>query len=86
MKGQSIPDSEHVARYCKASTIENSAVQATAFMLRTGEEYLSVNWLENLDCPDRERNKCIAESLLKKIEPRRDYRPYCDFKRWRFPR
>jgi hypothetical protein len=63
MKGQSIPDSEHVARYCKASTIENSAVQATAFMLRTGEEYLSVNWLENLNCPDRESAISALQNL-----------------------
>lgn len=53
MKGQAIPDSDHVARYCKASTIENGEVQPTAFMLRVGEEYLSVNWLEILTCPDR---------------------------------
>jgi len=26
---------------------------ATAFMLREGEEFLSVNWLKELKCPDR---------------------------------
>ena len=53
MKGQVVPDSDHVARYCQASKIEYGEIQATAFMLRESEEYLSVNWLENLKCPDR---------------------------------
>jgi hypothetical protein len=53
MKGQAVPDSDHVARYCKASTVENGEIQATAFMLREGEEYLSVNWLEALSRSDR---------------------------------
>lgn len=53
MKGQVVPDSDHVARYCKASTVDGGEVQATAFMLRDGEEYLSVNWLEDLNCSDR---------------------------------
>jgi hypothetical protein len=53
MKGQTVPDSDHVARYCKASTVEGGEIQATAFMPRDREEYLSVNWLEDLNCPDR---------------------------------
>jgi len=53
MKGQVIPDSDHVARYCKPSSVEGGQVQATAFMRRDGEEYLSVNWLEDLSCSDR---------------------------------
>jgi hypothetical protein len=53
MKGEVVPNSDHVARYCKASTVEGGEVQATAFMLRDGEEYLSVNWLEDLNCSDR---------------------------------
>ena len=53
MKGQAIPDSDHVARYCKASTVEGAEILATAFMVREGEEYLSVNWLEELKRSDR---------------------------------
>lgn len=53
MKGQAIPDSDHVARYCRPTTIDEGEIQATAFMLREGEEYLSVNWLEELNCSDR---------------------------------
>ena len=53
MKGQAIPDSDHVGRYCKASTVENGEISAAAFMMRETEEYLSVNWLEELKSPSR---------------------------------
>jgi hypothetical protein len=53
MKGQVIPDTDHVARYCRASTVEGAEISAAAFMVRQGEEYLSVNWLEELKCPNR---------------------------------
>ena len=53
MKDQPIADSDHVARHCGASTAPDGEIQATAFMLREGEEYLSVNWLEELRCQDR---------------------------------
>ena len=53
MKDQPIPDSDHVGRHCKTSTVEGDEIMATAFMLREGEESLSVNWLEELKCPDR---------------------------------
>lgn len=53
MKGQAIPDSDHVARYCKPVTVENGEILATAFMVRSSDEYLSVNWLEELKRPDR---------------------------------
>jgi hypothetical protein len=53
MKGQAIPDSDHVGRYCKASTVENGEISAAAFMMRETEEYLSVNWLEQLNRSDR---------------------------------
>ena len=53
MKGDAIPDSDHVARLCKASSVDNGVIQATAFMLRQIEQYLSVNWLEELNRPDR---------------------------------
>jgi len=53
MKGDAIPDADHVVRLCKASTVDNGVIQATAFMLRRVEQYLSVNWLENLNRSDR---------------------------------
>ncbi len=53
MKGQAVPDSNHVARYCRASSVDSGEIQATAFMMRENEPYLSVNWLEELKRPDR---------------------------------
>ena len=53
MKGQVIPDSDHVARHCKTSTVAGDEILATAFMMREGEPYLSVNWLEDLKRSDR---------------------------------
>ena len=53
MKGEAIPDSDHVGRYCGARTVDNGEISAAAFMLRNTEEYLSVNWLEELKRPDR---------------------------------
>ena len=54
MKGDKVPDSNHIARYCKPTQAPDGQIQATAFMLRSGEESLSVNWLECLNCPNRE--------------------------------
>ncbi len=53
MKGDVIPDPDHVARYCGASTVDDGKIQPTAFMLRERDAYLSVNWLEKLRGPDR---------------------------------
>jgi hypothetical protein len=56
MKGQKIPNEHHVARYCKPWQCPDGQIQATAFFLRMDidEESLSVNWMEFLNCPDRE--------------------------------
>lgn len=53
MKGDNVPDKDHISRYCKSSFVEDGQIQATAFMLRNDEEYLSVNWLEFLKCTNR---------------------------------
>ncbi|MEK6681445.1 MAG: hypothetical protein AABY79_05710 [Nitrospirota bacterium] len=53
MKGDKISDQDYVARYCKPTTAPNGQIQATAFMLRKGEESLSVNWLEFFKCSNR---------------------------------
>jgi hypothetical protein len=53
MKGDVIPDPDHVARHCGASTVDEGKIQATAFMLREPHVYLSVNWLEELGRPNR---------------------------------
>ena len=53
MANDSIPDEDHVSRYCKPSAIAESGLpMAASFRPREGEEYLSVNWLEYLRQPD----------------------------------
>lgn len=60
MKGEMIPDENHIARFCQPKHVFEGQIQATAFMLRTGDEIsLSVNWLEFLNCSNRESE--IAE-------------------------
>jgi len=54
MKGETIPDENHIARFCRPMQAPEGQIQATAFMLRAGEENLSVNWLEFLNCSSRE--------------------------------
>jgi len=54
MRGDTIPDDNHISRYCARKHIHNGEIQATAFHLRFNEESLSVNWLEFLSCSDRE--------------------------------
>lgn len=63
MKGDKIPDTHHIGRYCKPSTVADGQIQATAFMLRKGEESLSVNWVEFLNYSNRRQE--VAE--LRKI-------------------
>lgn len=54
MTGDKIPNENHIARYCKSSQISDGQIQATAFMLRTVDNSLSVNWLECLNCSSRD--------------------------------
>ena len=54
MKGDTIPDQDHVARLCHPNQAPDGQVQPAAFMLRQEDEYLAVNWLEFLDCSCRE--------------------------------
>ena len=54
MKGDQIPDPDHISRFCRPLQVADDQIQATAFMLRSNEESLSVNWLEFLDCSSRD--------------------------------
>lgn len=54
MKGEPLPNSDHIARYCKPMCVPDGEIQATAFMIRQNDENLSVNWLEYLNCSSRE--------------------------------
>ena len=47
MRGDELPDVSHVVRYAKPTLVrEDGSVGGEAFQLRSGEESLSVNWLE----------------------------------------
>lgn len=52
MSDRTIPDQDHLSRYCKPSTVDDGLPTASAFELRPGEDHLSVNWLEYLGAPD----------------------------------
>jgi len=54
MKGDTIPDDNHIARLCPRKHIDVEQIQPTAFYLRADEDYLSVNCLEFLNCSCRE--------------------------------
>jgi len=54
MRGDKIPDPDHIARFCRPMQAPEGQIQATALMLRSDEEYLSVNWLEYLNCSNRD--------------------------------
>ena len=52
MSDRTIPDDDHLSRYCKPSTVDDGLPTASAFELRPGEDHLSVNWLEYFGVPD----------------------------------
>jgi hypothetical protein len=55
MKGDPVPDRDHISRYCSATRCtETGDVTGAAFMLRPNDRYLSVNWLEFLQLASRE--------------------------------
>lgn len=54
MRGDKIPDTDHIVRFCKPMQAPEGQIQATAFMLRPVDKYLSVNWLEYLNCSNRD--------------------------------
>lgn len=53
MKGNPIPDDDHISRYVSGSKIANGRISGTAFQLRPNEDALSVNWLEYFGLGDR---------------------------------
>lgn len=63
MNGDKIPDQDHIARFCGPAKTDGEEVQATAFMLRKDETYLSVNWLESLNSPNREGEIAIMRTI-----------------------
>jgi hypothetical protein len=55
MKGSPLPPEDHIARYCKYTTLsEDGKPSSSAFRLRKNkDQYLSVKWLEYLKQPNR---------------------------------
>ena len=53
MKGDPIPDQDHIARLCGFKHAPEGQIQATAFLLRPEDHYLSVDWLEFFGYSDR---------------------------------
>ena len=47
MSVKRLPEDNHIARFCRATSIfEDGRISPTAFHLRAGDSYLSVNWIE----------------------------------------
>ena len=51
MNRKALDDDDHVSRYCSPRTIENGMPTGVAFLPRTTDDYLSVNWLECFNEP-----------------------------------
>lgn len=67
MKGDQLPESNHITRFCKGTQVnEDGTVSPAAFELRPNEEYLSINWLENLKLSDRSSEINELRSVLQK--------------------
>jgi len=70
--GDEVPDSDNVTRLCSKTQLnEDGWPEATAFLLKTNEPYLSVNWLEHVRLEDREQQ--IAE-VRRVLNRKRDVR------------
>jgi hypothetical protein len=73
MKGDIIPDDNHIARLCSRKHVKDEQIQPTAFHLRKDEDYLSVNWLEFLNYSCREEEMDEIRNIYKaklEIKPR----------------
>ena len=55
MKNDPVPVSDHISRYCRGGSLDsNDQPTGASFQLGDKDEYLSVNWLELLQLPDRD--------------------------------
>ena len=60
-----LPDSDHVARYCRPSMVDESGRPMTsAFAMRADEGHLPVNWLECFDPRVEVAVNRVREALL----------------------
>jgi hypothetical protein len=68
MANDVIPDSNHISRYCKPSTVIDEKPLPTAFQLRKGEDHLSVDWLELLE---KISGNCDSAAITNALNNRR---------------
>lgn len=71
MKGDSLPNSDHVVRHCEKKFLyDNESVSAGNFLPRKDgsgkviEEYLSVGWLEHYATGDRETQLAALRKVM----------------------
>lgn len=66
-EGDPIPPEDHVARYCKPSTVQDGVIGSTAFEIQPGDDHLSVNWLEHFVAGDfGERLERVRDAFAEK--------------------
>lgn len=73
MRGEELPDENHISRLCFRKYVVDGQIQPTAFLLRRDEDYLSVNWLESLNCSCRNEEIDEIKNIYKQkltIKPR----------------
>ena len=70
MKGDLLPEEDHVSRYCPPSQVEDGWPLLGAFQLKPAESYLSVNWLEYwMKSTQEEAIDCIRGEIALKRRP-----------------
>ena len=67
--GDDIPDSDHVVRYCSPRHVHNGEISESAFSLRLGEKYISVNWLEYFTGNISQRLQDVKNSIGLELSP-----------------
>jgi hypothetical protein len=67
LKKEKLLPSHKVSRTCLPKTVVNGTITPAAFMLREGEPYMSVNWLEYYSSlpPDERIQRCQQDFLSK---------------------
>ena len=68
MKGDALPDSDRIARYCRPGTLDNEEPSGTSFRMREQDACLSVNWVEyweksELDAAMRHIQEDLSQDL-----------------------
>jgi len=67
MKGDILPNEDHIARFCRPMQIEDGQIKPSAFIVRKDyDDSLSVNWLEILNCLSREKEIAALRNIYAK--------------------